>query len=194
MSNAVWIHLFISLFLTIAPQVGQSSELTFNSEIQTMDVAIGHFKQQKYFKVLKHPITSTGRFFFDKKLGFIWQTNKPIYSAMLLKKGKLLSEDHLGNQEVIQGASALASVLVNVVSGDLDALYLQFDLRDNNQKYCLLLVPTQEIFKRIFKEITLCGQHHIEQLTLYEHSGNYTKIDFSMSKVSELPEAIRARL
>jgi hypothetical protein len=164
------------------------------SQFKPLPVATGTFVQNKYFTVLKNPITATGEFFFDNELGFIWQTNKPIYSALLLKQDGLYSVDHLQQVKRVKNAGSIAAVLMNAISGDLTALQSTFTLSQNNDNQCVQLTPKDDVIAKVMRMIELCGTETVEHLVLFETSGNRTEIDVSLTAIDQLPEAMRAQL
>ena len=188
-----------------------ATPLALLSQFKPLTIASGTFVQNKYFTVLKNPITSTGELYLDQALGFVWHTSKPIASTMILKDEGLFSIDHRQQQKQINNATPIATVLMSALSGDLAALESQFSLAAvsltkvsftkasltktvySNQT-CIELTPKDATIAKVMRVIELCGKDTVEHLVLFETSGNRTEIELSLTAVDELPKAIREQL
>jgi len=183
-----------------------SAPLTLLSQFKPLTVASGTFVQNKYFTVLKNPVTSTGELYLDQALGFVWHTSKPISSTMILKDDGLFSIDHRQQQKQINNATPIATVLMSALSGDLAALESQFSLAVAlstkasltktvpSSQTCIELTPKDATIAKVMRVIELCGNDTVDHLVLYETSGNRTEIELSLTAVDELPKAIREQL
>lgn len=172
--------------------------------LSTMPIASGSFVQRKYFKVLKHPIKSQGELYFDVSIGLLWQTEQPIYSALLLKKSGLFTENGTGDSQELKGASAISQVLLNIMSGDNEQLAKNFTINASTIDHCLSLTPKLTQLAKIIDNVQLChidtpeknqqNLNDINHIVLHEHSGNRTEITLQLTPMTMLPEAVRARL
>lgn len=172
--------------------------------LSTMPIASGSFVQRKYFKVLKHPIKSQGELYFDVSIGLLWQTEQPIYSALLLKKSGLFTENVTGDSQELKGASAISQVLLNIMSGDSEQLAKNFTINASTIDHCLSLTPKLTQLAKIIDNVQLChidtpeknqqNLNDINHIVLHEHSGNRTEITLQLTPMTMLPEAVRARL
>lgn len=172
--------------------------------LSTMPIASGSFVQRKYFKVLKHPIKSQGELYFDVSIGLLWQTEQPIYSALLLKKSGLFTENATGDSQELKGASAISQVLLNIMSGDSEQLAKNFTINASTIDHCLSLTPKLTQLAKIIDNVQLChidtpeknqqNLNDINHIVLHEHSGNRTEITLQLTPMTMLPEAVRARL
>ncbi|SFC30368.1 LolA family protein [Pseudoalteromonas denitrificans] len=186
------------LFLLIIGSLSFSSTAASNesSEKNLMkpNLIAGTFEQNKFFKILTRPIKSSGDFYLDQKLGFYWQTIKPVNSAIFLKSGELMEKDHHGNIKSIVGGGTLASVLIKAISGDINALKNEFELLKHQGNDCLELKPKQEILRQAITKIDICGGLKPESIKLFESKGNKTEIQLTYHENAIMPEAIRAQL
>ena len=178
-----------------------ATPLALLSQFKPLTIASGTFVQNKYFTVLKNPITSTGELYLDQALGFVWHTSKPIASTMILKDDGLFSIDHRQQQKQINNATPIATVLMSALSGDLAALESQFSLAAtpltktaSSNQTCIELTPKDATIANVMRVIELCGKDTVEHLVLFETSGNRTEIELSLTAVDELPKAIREQL
>jgi len=172
-----------------------------------MPKAQGQFQQRKYFKILKQPIRSSGELFLEQGLGFLWQTNKPVFDQLLLKKDGFYHFDGLNPIVKMKGADVLAQVIMKAMLGDINALSDEFLIDNESSQTCLKLTPKEQGLSSIINVIELCHQLtkkitatnnqeklKLEQIILHELSGNRTEIDVQLMPVEQLSEAIRAQL
>ena len=154
--------------------------------------------------MLKHPIKSQGEIYFDVNIGLLWQTEQPIYSALLLKKSGLFTENDTGDSQEIKGASAISQVLLNIMSGDSEKLAENFIINNSVAEHCLSLTPKLPQLAKIINNVQLChidnpeinqqNLNDINHIVLHELSGNRTEITLQLTPMPMLPEAVRARL
>ena len=185
-----------------AEEINESQQNTL--ALNTVPVATGNFVQRKYFKVLKHPIKSQGEIYFDVNIGLLWQTEQPIYSALLLKKSGLFTENDNGDSQEVKGASAISQVLLDIMSGDSNKLAENFIINNNIVEHCLILTPKLTQLAKIIDNVQLChidtpeknqqNPNDINQIILHEHSGNRTEITLQLTPTLMLSETVRARL
>jgi outer membrane lipoprotein-sorting protein len=172
-----------------------TAPLDLFAQFKPLTIASGTFVQNKYFTVLKNPVTSTGELYLDQALGFVWHTSKPIASTMILKDDGLFAIDHRQQQTRINNATPIATVLMSALSGDLTALESQFSLTaSSTSPTCIELTPKDDTIAKVMRVIKLCGGDTVEHLVLFETSGNRTEIELNLSAVAELPKAIREQL
>ena len=226
-----WLRLLLLLLMSLAGNVfaadlnsdeiealssDSATPLALLSQFKPLTIASGTFVQNKYFTILKNPITSTGELYLDQALGFVWHTSKPIASTMILKDEGLFSIDHRQQQKQINNATPIATVLMSALSGDLAALESQFSLAPvsltkvsstkgsstkslltktaSSGQTCIELTPKDATIAKVMRVIELCGNDTVEHLVLFETSGNRTEIAINLTAVDELPKAIREQL
>lgn len=167
-------------------------------------IASGSFEQRKYFTVLKQPIRSQGELYFDVDKGLLWQTNKPVHSALILKNNSVFTEDGVNPAKELKGASSLSLMLLSIMSGDRAKITENFTITESKAVECRILTPKLAQLAKVMQSIELCvdnlqvdnelGLKHINRIVLREHSGNRTEIDVKLTTISALPESVRARL
>lgn len=162
------------------------------------NIAAGTFTQRKFFKVLKKPIISSGELYFDTHIsGLVWQTKRPVESSLILKGKHLYQQNNQGQLSEIKAGANISRLLINVMSGKLQALEQLFDIKAVAQQGCYELKPKTGELTQIFDLIAICNQPDNKQkssLVLYEKQGNRTEIDIVITPLTALPEAIRAQL
>jgi hypothetical protein len=203
-SNVIAMLLFMLVICFSAGAENYPDEPLNQPTLSTMPIASGSFVQRKYFKVLKHPIKSQGELYFDVSIGLLWQTEQPIYSALLLKKSGLFTENVTGDSQELKGASAISQVLLNIMSGDSEQLAKNFTINASTIDHCLSLTPKLTQLAKIIDNVQLChidtpeknqqNLNDINHIVLHEHSGNRTEITLQLTPMTMLPEAVRARL
>lgn len=203
-SNVIAMLLFMLVICFSAGAENYPDEPLNQPTLSTMPIASGSFVQRKYFKVLKHPIKSQGELYFDVSIGLLWQTEQPIYSALLLKKSGLFTENGTGDSQELKGASAISQVLLNIMSGDSEQLAQNFTINASTIDHCLSLTPKLTQLAKIIDNVQLChidtpeknqqNLNDINHIVLHEHSGNRTEITLQLTPMTMLPEAVRARL
>jgi hypothetical protein len=187
-------YLFLLIIGSLCFASTASSNESSEKNLMKPNLISGTFEQNKFFKILKQPIKSSGDFYLDQKLGFYWQTVKPVNSAIFLKSGELMEKDHHGNVKNIAGGGTLASVLIRAISGDINALKNDFELLKHQGNDCLELIPKQEILRQAITKIEICGGLKPKSIKLFESKGNKTEIQLTYHENAVMPEDIRAQL
>lgn len=196
----IFLVLFLTLGFTRMPESSPNQSLL--SQIAPLKIASGTFVQRKYFKVLKHPITSQGELYFEQGLGLLWQTNKPVLSRILLKASGVYTDDGINPIKEIKGASTTAAVLMNAIIGNVQAITQTFDVKPSKKSHCLLLTPIDYSLTKVIDAIELCidkahlnkEDNVIENVVIYEESGNRTEIDLTLKVTDTLSEVVRDKL
>lgn len=136
----------------------------------------GEFHQEKYLKILRKPLSSTGLFTYHRSKGVIWKTLAPIPSLLLINEAHLLTD---------QGEQAVPMVFGNVfkalLGGELDQLSSNFSITGEKQKnaWQLQFTPKGEMLKKVISHIQLTGDSELRSLMIQEVNGNKTQISFT---------------
>lgn len=187
-------YLFLLIIVPLSFTSTVASNESLEKKLMKPNLISGTFEQNKFFKILKRPIKSSGDFYLDQKLGFYWQTIKPVNSAIFLKSGELMQKDHHGNVKSIAGGGTLATVLIKAISGDINALKNDFELLKHQANDCLELIPKQAVLRQAITKIEICDGVKPESIKLFESKGNKTEIQLTYHENTMMPEAIRAQL
>jgi len=194
----MWLKNLCFFFLLVISSFSLASSELLNESLKDNlaqpELISGTFKQNKYFKVLKQPIKSSGVFYLDPKLGFYWQTQKPVNSAIFLKSGELMEKDYRGKVKQIAGGGTLASVLIKAISGDISALKNDFNLVKLDGSEYLELTPKQDTLRQAISKIEIYGSVQPNSIKLFEAKGNKTEIQLNYHSNPIIPEAVRAQL
>ena len=175
---------------------GQGSGHGVRSKLAQPAVLRGKFEQRKQLKGFRNPLLSRGDFLLVRDRGVAWDTTEPFASTALLTRDRLLTRLPDGSTRVVIDASASAgmaaanSLLMALVSGDIQALGAQFDAEESlasDGRWTLRLQPREAGLQRVFRRITLRGDQHVREVDIEETGGDRTTLTFM--DLSVLPAA-----
>lgn len=137
----------------------------------------GEFKQFKQFAGFAQPFVSSGVFSLsDDKL--IWQVQTPVQNTLVVENGQVLIENDQGELKPQPGSEQFIGLLTDLLRVDMNALEARFSIEQ--QQECSLLTPKDPLLQQLFSYFSLCKhQQVVNSITLYEHSGSKTTIEFS---------------
>jgi len=164
----------------------------------------GQFVQQKYFSFMSVPITSSGNFVV-KGESALWQTQQPVFSALLLTPQAIYRRLSLDEEyQLLTDSAEFSGVLSAIFTGKVNAD--DWLLNNSTDDACLELTPKSEQLKQLFKQVDLClvsdtnrtdtdgqsgthSQHGLQlrQITLTDSKGDKTVITMSLSDELFLP-------
>jgi len=166
----------------------------------------GQFVQQKHFSFMSVPITSTG-YFIVKEQSALWQTEQPVFSALLLKPNAIyrrLSLDE--NYQLLTDSAEFSGVLATIFTGKVNGD--DWQLNSSVDNVCLELTPKSGQLKQLFKQVDLClveveqESEALEkntdktpqkrQITLTDSKGDKTVIMMTLSNDAFLNEDLDA--
>ncbi|ALQ10232.1 MULTISPECIES: outer membrane lipoprotein carrier protein LolA [Pseudoalteromonas] len=141
----------------------------------------GEFKQYKQFNGFAKPFISSGVFsLIDEKL--IWQVKMPVESMLIIENGKVLAQNANGELIPQPGSEQFVGLLSDLLSVNMSALETRFDIV-KMQDGCTQLTPKEAMLQQLFSDFILCNTaKQVSSITLNEHSGNNTKIEFTYPK------------
>lgn len=155
----------------------------------------GQFVQQKHFSFMSVPITSTGHFVV-KEQSALWQTEQPVFSALLLTPGAIYRRLSLDESyQLLTDSAEFSGVLSTIFTGKVNADDWQLNSSADNT--CLELTPKSEQLKQLFKQVDLCLVEAVKeseaigkntdkaqqqrQITLTDSKGDKTVIMMTLS-------------
>ncbi|WP_281221944.1 outer membrane lipoprotein carrier protein LolA [Photobacterium sanguinicancri] len=181
-------------------QVAKAQTITL-SELQQQlaehRLVRGDFTQTRTMEMFSQPLISQGQFLLTQQQGLLWQQTAPFPVKLTLTADKLSQQ--FGDQPAqVMSASDnpmvfyFSHVFLSLFKGDTSQLMEQFDLTLSEQGngWQLVLVPTSAPLNAVFRDITINGDQHINQLRLNEVRGDNTLIDFSHQRTT--PAALSA--
>ena len=149
----------------------------FSASLLAATTVSGEFKQLKYFAGFSKPFISKGEFTLEgEKL--LWYVKTPVQSTLLIENGQVFVKNKEGELTPQPGSEQFVGLLTDLLALDMKALYARFDV--TNQTGCLLLKPKDTLLKQLFSHFILCeNNQRVQSITLNEHSGSNTVIEFS---------------
>lgn len=168
--------LFTPLFATEPPKLPTLTE---------SDQLIGNFIQKKKLATFPIELVSKGHFKLNLHEGVHWVTESPIASELKLNATALQS---YSNERQVLSMDARTQPLVAMVaeiftaalSGDWSALEAFFHTKTSvtPQGWHVEMTPRDKAAARIADAIHFDGEQFVKQITLYEPSGDQTRILF----------------
>jgi outer membrane lipoprotein-sorting protein len=155
------------------------------------------FTQTQTLSAMKQPLVSTGSLVFFRERGVIWQIDTP-YKATDVITDAGVSEVNANGQRTNtnsgNGVAQVSRMMRAMLSGDLSALYSQFDVQADGTpaQWRMQLTPNQPQLAQSIKGLEMSGGDYLQALRITLANGDVTRIDFARSAaVSELAPAER---
>ncbi|PKI13865.1 hypothetical protein CXF71_14825 [Colwellia sp. 12G3] len=149
----------------------------------------GQFTQQKHFSFMSVPITSMG-YFIVKGESALWQTQQPVFSALLLTPDAIyrrLSLDE--NYQLLTDSAEFSAILSTIFTGKVNTD--DWQLKSRAKASCLELTPKSGQLKQLFRQVDLClvneatessSPQQQRQITLTDSKGDKTVITMTLSQ------------
>ena len=153
------------------------------------------FIQNRYINGLSTPLHSTGKMIISQNLGLWWQQKTPF--LMTLKMNNERMEQSIDNQtpQIITAETQpqlfqFNYLLTAIFTADKQLLENNFDpsLSEQDNKWTLILKPKQAPLNKIFKEIILSGEKHLQHITLNDLQNDKTEITFTNHQMTKLTQ------
>lgn len=147
----------------------------------------GEFEQSRHLHGFRNPLVSQGDFLLARDRGVVWMTRKPFASTTLITRDRLQTRQPDGSVQMAfdnnhsPAASMVNSLLLALISGDIDALSKYFKLTESSLPggaWKLQLTPKKSALARIFAQIELTGDRFVRSVHLEEKSGDSTDLKF----------------
>jgi hypothetical protein len=146
------------------------------------------FTQKRTMAALNAPQTSRGDVLIARDFGVIWRIAEP-YRAAYVIGAQGVTELDPNDMHVLpsgkrtraaSGATQASAMARALASGDLSALYAQFDVRASGspERWSLLLVPDQPQLRQVISSVRLEGGALLKSLSLNASNGDVTLIEF----------------
>jgi outer membrane lipoprotein-sorting protein len=164
-----------------------------NKASANTNTIIADFTQVKEMSFLEEKAISTGKFYFEKEKKLRWEYTEPFSYAIILVNDRLRIIDEGKSKDFKAGSNRMFLEISNIMTGMVDGTLLkspQFATAwsESAGYYLAELVPTgtelKDYLARI--EIKLNKQDFtVEELKMYEKSGDFTQITFHNKKLNE---------
>jgi len=182
-----------------------STQVSNLLERLTINQGKGQFVQQKYFSFMSVPITSTGNFIV-KNASALWQTQQPVFSALLLTPAAIYRRLALDESyQLLTDSAEFSGVLSTIFTGKVNVE--DWQLSSNTDSSCLELTPKSGQLKQLFKQVDLCLVDEIQtnkseeevnkaqqqrKITLTDSKGDKTVIMMTLSSAAFVPADLEA--
>lgn len=131
------------------------------------------FVQVKQLQGLPVPLTSRGYLQLEQD-ALLWHTTAPVDSKLLISSTGV-SQWHQQQYVAIAGSEFVGQLMLAVLRQQHSFIAAHFALNKESDN-CTGLQPLQAPLDKLFRQITLCGEHNLDTLTLTELNGNVTQI------------------
>lgn len=159
------------------------------------------FTQTQTLAAMKQPLVSTGSLLFYRERGAVWQIDKPYPATWVISDSGVTARSADGQRIAgasapgARGAAEVSKMMRAMLSGDLSALYSQFDVRaeGTTAHWQMQLSPAQPQIAQAIHSLTLTGGDFLQTLSITLASGDVTRFDFEDSAaISALSPAEQA--
>ncbi|MGA3251343.1 MAG: outer membrane lipoprotein carrier protein LolA [Paraburkholderia sp.] len=159
------------------------------------------FTQTQTRAALKQPLVSSGSLLLARGRGVVWHIEAP-YQAIYLITDAGVSEINAAGQRVggpsphgtsgTRGVAEVSRMMRAMLSGDLSALYSQFDVQaaGTPAQWRMQLTPNQPQLAQAIKGLQMSGGSYLRTLRITLANGDVTTLDFAdTTTVTELAPA-----
>ena len=173
-------------------KIKPSKQLVALLEKLAINQGKGQFTQQKYFSFMSVPITSTG-LFIVKGESALWQTEQPVFSALLLTPDAIYRRLSLDEHyQLLTDSAEFSAILSTIFTGKVNVD--DWQLKSSSNDTCLELTPKSGQLKQLFRQVDLCLTNNAleatplskskqqRQITLTDSKGDKTVITMTLSE------------
>lgn len=160
------------------------------------------FTQLKEMSFLEEKVSSSGKFYFEKEKKLRWEYTEPFSYAIILNGGRIRIIDEGKVKDFDAGANRMFLEISNVMTGMVNGTLLSSDQFNTTWfeapgYYLARLVPAGTEMKDYLDRIELKlnkMDYSVEELKMFEKSGDFTQITFLNKKLNETVPADIFRL
>jgi Outer membrane lipoprotein carrier protein LolA-like len=159
----------------------------------------GDFQQMKKLSGFKRPVVSRGNFILARDLGMVWHTATPFASTLTMTHERLRTSFDGASEPIDErqdpGFSALSATLMALMAGDMSVLMRTFRVTDGAEDargWRLSLFAQDAVLARVFERVEMHGAQYVDEVRLYETSGDDSTLQFSAHHATALTSDERA--
>ena len=154
---------------------------------------IADFTQEKEMSFMEEKVASSGRFFFQKENRMRWEYTEPFSYALILNGDRIRIIDEGKSKDFDAGSNRMFMEISQVMTGMINGTLLT-----SNQVmtkwfeaagyFRAELIPAGTMMKDYLSRIELKlnkSDYSVEELKMFEKSGDYTLITFRNKKLNE---------
>jgi len=169
----------------ITEQINQASSKT--------STITADFTQVKEMSFMEEKITSVGKFYFEKENLMRWEYTEPFNYAIILNGERIRIIDEGKMKDFDTGSNRMFMEISRVMTGMVNGTLLtgkEFTTSwlEGDSYYKAILVPAGSMMKEYLTRIELRlnkTNFSVDELKMYERSGDYTIITFRNKKLNE---------
>jgi outer membrane lipoprotein-sorting protein len=143
------------------------------------------FRQVRHLRLLTMPLITEGQLIFHAQHGVLWRITNPFPATILIDERHMIQWQ--GRQVQVITAKrqpalfAMAQVLTNVISGDMERLESKFQVfvTGDTDHWELGLIPKGETLVGLIRDLRLVGRQSVERVEMYDQRGERTSITLS---------------
>lgn len=151
------------------------------------------FTQEKEMSFLEEKVTSTGKFYFQKENLLRWEYLTPFQYVIILNNNRIRIIDEGEVKDYDAGSNRMFVEISGVMSGLVNGTLLQSDKFGQTWYeaagyYHVILIPRETMMKDYLSKIDLIlskQDFSVDELKMFEKSGDYTLITFRNKKMNE---------
>ena len=151
------------------------------------------FIQVKDMSFLEEKVTSSGKFYFEKEKKLRWEYSEPFSYAIILNGERIRLIDEGKKKDFDAGSNRMFLEISNVMTGMVNGTLLSSDQFSTTWfeapgYYLARLVPAGTEMKDYLERIELKlnkTDYSVEELKMFEKSGDFTQIMFRNKKLNE---------
>lgn len=145
----------------------------------------GQFVQEKFLSALEASFVSSGRFSYQRGVSVRWETLKPIQSEMLMtpeaisntQDGRELMRMETKSNPAVTLFNEIFFSVLTAEWGKLSA-YFKLSGKVEDGRWQAELAPIDKTVKQVVSRVELKGEALVNEIILYESSGDRTTIHF----------------
>ena len=164
------------------------------SQLSSVTLVHGEFKQQKNLAGLDHALQSEGNFIFWKNQGLYLENNIPFFNATTMTLDSMIQWNEDGSSVALEEKNGVIQREINKTllaffSADLELIRARFHTQwqFTEKGWTLTLVPQQAMVSQHMKDVTLQGDTYLTSLLVRAGNGDSTEMKFSNVQENKAP-------
>lgn len=161
---------------------------------KTTNSITADFIQEKEMSFMEEKVISSGRFYFQKDNLLRWEYTEPFKYAIILNGERIRIIDEGKSKDFDTGSNRMFLQITEVMTGMVNGTLLNSSKfttswYDAPDFYKAELVPTEKSLQEYLQQIELKinkQDYSVEELKMFERSGDYTQISFHNKKLNEI--------
>lgn len=197
----IWRNMMFTLLMLCWLSPVGADNATFIDQLHQAYAKVLYFEadfiQEKQIKHLSKPLISKGKIIFAKQQGMIWEVTEPVWVRTKIQDNQIFKTTQYYQNKKVNDVQmkAVAQILTELLSSQLDRVESQFDISDlnleqQNGMWQVKLTPQVMMLKKSLSSLEITGQlangsdqQGINQITIFDKSDNQTQITFESVRI-----------